>query len=116
VRSILPSFPFFLRYAPYYLITAHYAKFFKFNQAETSDPRKSEYVFHWNDTNLRGAADSFLDSIIIELCFPQGIYPKAILFRILHDAIEETPREAKRFPQILWDAVGDLSVSFCFHN
>ncbi|KIM45307.1 hypothetical protein M413DRAFT_441989 [Hebeloma cylindrosporum] len=89
--------------------TPHFARYFKIS--EFSDPGKSEYVFDWKDTNLRGAADSFLDSIIIELCFPQGTYPKAILFRILHDAIEETPREEKYFPQVLWDAVGDLSVS-----
>lgn len=75
---------------------------------EGTKPAVPEYIFDW--TGLRGAADSFLDSIIIELCFPQGMYPKAILYRILHDAIEESPREAKRFPQALWDAVGDLSV------
>ena len=60
---------------------------------------------------LREAGRSFLDSIIIELAFPDSIYPKSILYNILHDAVEEAPREAKRFPQALWDAVGDLSVS-----
>ncbi|KAF8973070.1 hypothetical protein BDZ97DRAFT_1779193 [Flammula alnicola] len=77
----------------------HYAKYFKLKPTEGSDPGETEYVFDWKD--LRKAADSFLDSIIIELCFPRGIYPKAILI----------PREAKRFPQALWDAVGDLSIS-----
>ncbi len=62
-------------------------------------------------SNLRKNSDSFLDSIIVELCFPQGVYPKAILYRILHDAVDESPREARRFPQALWDAVGDLAVS-----
>ncbi|KAF8904426.1 hypothetical protein CPB84DRAFT_1727744 [Gymnopilus junonius] len=89
--------------------TPHYSKYFKLKTMEGTKPAVPEYVFDWSD--LRGAADSFLDSIIIELCFPQGMYPKAILYRILHDAIEESPREAKRFPQVLWDAVGDLSVS-----
>ncbi|KAF9478819.1 hypothetical protein BDN70DRAFT_879530 [Pholiota conissans] len=87
----------------------HYAKYFKLKPTESSDPSEPEYIFDWKD--LRGAADSFLDSIIIELCFPQGTYPKAILYHILHDAIDESPREAKRFPQALWDAVGDLSNS-----
>ncbi|KDR75158.1 hypothetical protein GALMADRAFT_249095 [Galerina marginata CBS 339.88] len=89
--------------------TPHYAKYFKLKVTEAANSGVPEYVFDWKD--LRKAADSFLDSIIIELCFPQGTYPKAILYRILHDAIEESPREAKRFPQALWNAVGDLSVS-----
>lgn len=86
--------------------SAHYAKYFK--KSEVSAPGEEEMVFDWKD--LRGAADSFLDSIIIELCFPRAPYPKAILYRILHDAIGESPHEAKRFPQALWDSVGDLSV------
>jgi hypothetical protein len=59
---------------------------------------------------LRDACKSFLDSIIVELCFPHAPYPQPILFEIPHDAIDESPAEAKRFPQALWDAVGDLSV------
>jgi hypothetical protein len=68
-----------------------------------------EVIFDW--AGLRDACKSFLDSIIIELCFPRAPYPKQILYQILHDAVEESPKEAKRFPQTLWDAVGDLSVS-----
>lgn len=63
---------------------------------------------------MRQAADSFIDSIIIELCFPRGIYPEAVLYRLLHDAVTESPKDAKRFPQALWDAIGDLSASFFF--
>lgn len=48
---------------------------------------------------------------MIELCFPRAPYPRAILYQILHDAVEESPKEALRFPQALWDAVGDLSVN-----
>lgn len=91
------------------LFSAHYAKYFKLKPTESFDPGESEYVFDWTD--LRSAAESFIDSIIIELCFPRAPYPKAILYQILHDAIEESPHDAKRFPQALWDAVGDLSVS-----
>ena len=66
-------------------------------------------VFDW--AALRDACKSFLDSIVIELCFSRAPYPKPILYQILHDAVAESPREANRFPQALWDAVGDLSVS-----
>lgn len=59
---------------------------------------------------LKFACRSFLDSIIIELSFPEAPYPKRILYQILHEAVDESPREAKRFPQELWNAVGDLSV------
>jgi len=59
---------------------------------------------------LKFACKSFLDSIIIELSFPAGLYSKRILYQILHEAVDESPREAKRFPQELWNAVGDLSV------
>ena len=91
----------------FYLIPAHYSRYFK--QAEQTEPGDPEIIFDWNE--LRDACKSFLDSIVIELCFPRAPYPKPILFQILHDAVEESPREAKRFPQQLWDAVGDLSVS-----
>lgn len=47
----------------------------------------------------------------MELCFPQSLIPKAVLLGILSEAIDETPRDAKHFPQALWDAMGDLSVS-----
>lgn len=88
---------------------AHYSKFFKLRPTEGIDPGEAEYIFDWKD--LRQAANSFIDSIIIELCFPRGIYPEAVLYQLLHDAITESPKDAKRFPQVLWDAVGDLSVS-----
>lgn len=86
---------------------AHYARYFK--QTENAEPGDTEITFDWNE--LRDVCKSFLDSIIIELCFPQAPYPKSVLYQILHDAVEESPREAKRFPQSLWDSIGDLSVS-----
>lgn len=87
--------------------TPHYSRYFK--PAEGSDPGESEIIFDW--AALREACISFLDSIVIELCFPRAPYPKAVLCQILRDAVDESPKEAKRFPQALWDAVGDLSVS-----
>lgn len=89
--------------------SAHYARYFK--QQESNDPvDESEIIFDHNE--LRDAALSFIDSIIIELCFPQAPYPKFVLYQILHDAAEESPKDTKRFSQLMWDAVGDLSVSF----
>ncbi|KAG7446329.1 uncharacterized protein BT62DRAFT_968061 [Guyanagaster necrorhizus] len=79
----------------------HYARYFKEKEGT------SELEF--DRAGLKDACRSFLDSIIIELCFPRAPYPKAILYQILHDAVEEAPKEAKRFPQSMWDSVGDLS-------
>lgn len=87
-------------------ILAHYAHYFK--RIEKSD----EMVFDWQ--KLRDAGRSFLDSIILELCFPRAPYSQAVLYNILHDAIEENPREARRFPQALFDAVGDLAVGLVY--
>ncbi|KAF8070672.1 hypothetical protein FPV67DRAFT_1488307 [Lyophyllum atratum] len=87
--------------------TPHYARYFK--PAPDSKETAPEIIFDWGE--LREACVSFLDSIIIELCFPRAPYPKAILYQILRDAVEESPKEAKRFPQELWNSVGDLSVS-----
>ncbi|KAF9529234.1 hypothetical protein CPB83DRAFT_852909 [Crepidotus variabilis] len=86
----------------------HYKSFFKL-KTESEDPGETEYVFDWSD--LRKKADSFIDSIITELCFPQGMYPKAVLYQLLQEAVTEAPKDVKRFPQALWDAVGDLSIS-----
>ncbi|KAK7005784.1 hypothetical protein R3P38DRAFT_3214731 [Favolaschia claudopus] len=90
--------------------TPHYAQYFKLkrNEDDPEDPI-DEYVFDWNA--LKAAGKSFLDSIILELCFPRAPYPMTVLYEILHDAVDESPKEAKRFPQALWDAVGDLSES-----
>ncbi|KAJ4483176.1 hypothetical protein J3R30DRAFT_3697951 [Lentinula aciculospora] len=86
--------------------TPHYACYFK---ETTSGTGEKGFFFDWSET--RKACSSFLDSIIVELCFPRAPYPKTVLYGILHDAIAECPRDAKRFPQMLWDSVGDLSVS-----
>ncbi|KAF9227359.1 hypothetical protein BS17DRAFT_775364 [Gyrodon lividus] len=87
--------------------TPHYARYFK--EVESVQPGEPSIAFDW--AGLKDACKSFLDSIIIELCFPKAPYPKRILYQILHDAVDESPREAKRFPQQMWDAVGDLSVT-----
>ncbi|KAF5380464.1 hypothetical protein D9615_004625 [Tricholomella constricta] len=88
--------------------TPHYARYFK-PAPDSADAAEPEIIFDWAE--LRDACVSFLDSIIIELCFPRAPYPKDILYQVLHDAVHESPKEAKRFPQELWNAVGDLSIS-----
>ena len=80
-----------------------------FKKYEESDPDNSEYMFDW--AALRDAYMSYVDSIVIELCLPNSQYPKYILARILEDAMEEAPRERKRFPKALFDALGDLAVN-----
>lgn len=89
---------------------AHYAQYFKLkhNEDEVDGP-VDEYVFDWSA--LKDAGKSFLDSIILELCFPRAPYPMTVLYEILREAVDESPKDAKRFPQALWDAVGDLSVT-----
>ncbi|KAH7924249.1 hypothetical protein BV22DRAFT_1035310 [Leucogyrophana mollusca] len=87
--------------------TPHYARYFK--AVEAVEPGEAGVAFDWAE--LKDACKSFLDSIIIELCFPRAPYPRRVLYQILHDAVEESPGEARRFPQSLWDAVGELSVT-----
>ncbi|KIK92133.1 hypothetical protein PAXRUDRAFT_830231 [Paxillus rubicundulus Ve08.2h10] len=89
------------------MTTPHYARYFK--DVENMQSGEPSIAFDW--AGLKDACKSFIDSIIIELCFPKAPYPKRILYQILHDAVDESPREAKRFPQKMWDAVGDLSVT-----
>ena len=88
-------------------LSEHYAKYFKVDI--NSSPDQPEYTFDW--AGLRAVHKSFLDSIIVELCLPQSEIPQQILYQILHDAMEESPRDSRRFPQAVWDAIGDLSVS-----
>lgn len=69
-----------------------------------------EYIFDWSTGKI--VHRSFLDSIIVELSLPGSTVPKQILLHILREAIDESPKDAKRFPQVLWDAMGDFAVSF----
>jgi hypothetical protein len=89
---------------------AHWSQYFQINQNKDPDATQPEYMFSWE--HLKNVHKSFLDSIVVELCLPQSKFPKQILIHILHEAIDETPRDAKRFPQELWDAMGDLAVSY----
>ncbi|OBZ71054.1 GTPase-activating protein gyp1 [Grifola frondosa] len=84
----------------------HYAQYFRKNELTAQD--QPEYIFDWG--GLKQIHKSFLDSIIVELCLPQSGIPRHILCQILGEAIEECPRDAKRFSQEVWNAVGDCAT------
>lgn len=87
---------------------AHYGIYFR-----TSTASKDQQEF--DDNEMRKMYKSFLDSTIIELCLPRSVFTPQALYSCLHAVEEESPRELKRCPQLMWDAVGDLSVrSFSF--
>ena len=83
----------------------HFAHYFKLTEDEAEDP---EWLFDW--ASLKVMHKSFLDSIVVELCLPNSQYSKQILLQLLEEATTESRKETKRFPQALWDAVGDFSV------
>ncbi|KZT72233.1 hypothetical protein DAEQUDRAFT_723437 [Daedalea quercina L-15889] len=85
----------------------HYSQYFKKVEGGSSEEPEA-FIFDWSF--LKSVHKSFIDSLIVELCLPQSPIPRQILLQILHEAITESPREAKKFPQAVWDAMGDLSV------
>lgn len=88
--------------------TAHWNQFFKENPNK-GPGQDQEYVFDWE--HLKRVHKSYIDSIVVEIGLPGSPIPKGVLLHILRDAVDETPKDAKLFPQLLWDALGDLSVS-----
>ncbi|THH29850.1 hypothetical protein EUX98_g4322 [Antrodiella citrinella] len=93
------------RLAQFATTTPHYAQYFR----PSTNPETSEPVVGFEFASMKLLHKSFLDSIIIELCLPNPSYPRHILYMLLQEAMEESPRDLKRFHQLLWDAVGDLS-------
>jgi hypothetical protein len=88
----------------------HFTRYFKLTEYEAEDP---EWLFDW--VSLKTMHKSFLDSIVVELCLPNSPYSKQIMLQLLEEATTESPKETKRFPQSLWDAAGDLSVSLPYY-
>ncbi|TFY80469.1 hypothetical protein EWM64_g3543 [Hericium alpestre] len=82
----------------------HFSQYFR-RVSDDSD----EMAFDWS--GLKNSYKSYVDSIVIELCLPGSTFPKHVLTALLKEAIDEVPKDAKRFPQALWDALGDLSVA-----
>ncbi|KAH9942511.1 uncharacterized protein BXZ73DRAFT_88059 [Epithele typhae] len=84
----------------------HYGPYFKkIVDPETKEP---EYMFDWGQ--LKTVHKSFLDSIVVELCLPNSPIPRPVLYQLLSETVEESPKETKQFSQAVWDAVGDLSA------
>ncbi|KAG8909504.1 hypothetical protein FRC01_006899, partial [Tulasnella sp. 417] len=63
-----------------------------------------------------GAMKSLIDTVVMELIFPESSYPLHILFAVLTEALETSPKENKRFSQRLFDAIGDLSDAVKAHD
>lgn len=84
-------------------VADHYRVYFR-----TSTTSKDQQEF--DDTEMRKMYKSFLDSTIIELCLPRSKFTPQALYSCLHAIEEESPKELKRCPQLMWDAVGDLAV------
>lgn len=91
------------------LLLEHFARYFKLTEDEAEDP---EWLFDW--ASLKTMHKSFLDSIVVELCLPNSQYSKQIMLQLLEEATTESRKETKRFPQALWDAVGDFSVGISY--
>ncbi len=89
----------------------HYGQYFSI----IKDPKtkQDEYIFDWGA--LKSVHKSFLDSLIVELCLPNSPIPQQVLYQLLGEAMEESPKDAKQFSQAVWDAVGDLSVNIPVH-
>jgi len=89
----------------------HYAQFFKARPSEgAANGEPDEIYFDWNvSKNLRTATQSFLDSIVLELCFPQGPIPNYVLYMLLNECLDESPHEAKRISTAMYAAMGDLA-------
>ncbi|KAI0027822.1 hypothetical protein K488DRAFT_74250 [Vararia minispora EC-137] len=81
----------------------HFSPYFK-SVLDAEDPSAA---FNWE--NLKGVYKSYVDSIVIELCLPGSHYPRPVLVAILSEALEESPRDERHFPQALFNALGDLS-------
>jgi hypothetical protein len=86
---------------------AHYKKYF---QAIETTSNNNEKAVVFQKLESKSAGTSYMDSLFLEISFPNPRYPAQVLYSLLHDAIDEAPKEAKRFPQKLYDALGDHSV------
>ncbi|KAF6743545.1 hypothetical protein DFP72DRAFT_932870 [Ephemerocybe angulata] len=97
--------------------SSHYSKYFRTrppNYAGTSGA--TEFCFDLDERKVRAVTSSFLDCIVVELFLPGSKIPSSVLYNLLHDVIQESPGQAKRFTQYLWDAIGDLSFAVQLHT
>ena len=88
-------------------ISAYYAQFFSTSaDANSNDP---QIIFDLSQ--MRPVFKSFMDSTIVELCLPNSEFTVHALIACLQMVQTETPKETKRCPQAMWDAIAALSVS-----
>ena len=83
--------------------TEHYRVYFRMS---TASKDRQEF----DDTEMRKMYKSFLDSTVIELCLPGSNFSHQALYSCLHVIEEESPKDLRRCPQLMWDSVGDLAV------
>jgi hypothetical protein len=71
----------------------------------------------WDPVSGYKLHKSLVDTIIIEMIFPQARYDLSILMLCLRDAIAlGDEKTTDRFTQNVFDAIGDLSVRLSAHN
>ncbi|KAF6763057.1 hypothetical protein DFP72DRAFT_1030216 [Ephemerocybe angulata] len=89
----------------------YYSKYFKARPADYTGTGDPELGFDLDDKKVRAITSSFLDCIIVELLLPGSKIPSNVLYQLLQDVLQESPNQAKRFTQSLWNAIGDLSFA-----
>jgi len=80
----------------------HYSPYFKTSTNGTIE---------FDNTKLKELYKSYIDSIILEFILPSSRYPIHVLVALLHNCLEEAPKEADRITQAMYDAMGDLCVT-----
>ena len=64
----------------------HFGKYF--NVVKDPETQEEEYTFDWG--HVKGVHKSFLDSLIVELCLPDSPIPKAVLYQLLGEEMDES--------------------------
>lgn len=88
----------------------HYSQYFmRATKDDTKSTSHSAYMM-FNQSQSLGAYKSLIDTIVMELIFPDSEYELHVLYACLREALDEQPRRSSRFDQRLFDALGDLAV------
>ncbi|KLO05605.1 hypothetical protein SCHPADRAFT_719873 [Schizopora paradoxa] len=81
-----------------------------------TSPHFSQYfttqhgVVKLNNAMVYSMYKSFLDSTIMELCFPKSHYTPSTLYRCIAYLEEEKSKHLSECSQEMWNAIGDLSI------
>ncbi|KDQ21524.1 hypothetical protein BOTBODRAFT_50148 [Botryobasidium botryosum FD-172 SS1] len=87
----------------------YYSQYFVKAAKGTNSTHQAYMMF--NQAQSLGAYKSLIDTIVMELIFPDSEYELHVLYACLRDALEDQPRRGSRFDQRLFDALGDLAVT-----